>query len=98
MVWPERAIRQHWLWHRVRLLDPASRQLTAPAGLDGRHVMDVAQRPGGGPLAVVNRDCPEDEPGAFTGRLHITDLDASTAVDLGLTRYEPRSPAWWNPS
>ncbi len=96
MVWSERGVRQHWLWHRLRLLDLASGELTtAAAGLDGRHVIDVAQRPGGGPLAVVSRDCPEDEPGAFTGRLHITDLDAGTAVDLGLMGFEARSPAWW---
>ncbi len=95
MVWSERAIRQHWLWHRLRLLDLASGELAVAAGLDGRHVIDVAQRPGGGPLAVVSRDCPEDEPGAFTGRLHITDLDAGNAVDLGRLGFEARSPAWW---
>lgn len=95
MVWSERAVRQHWLWHRLRLLDLASGELTLAAGLAGRHVIDVAQRPGGGPLAVVSRDCPEDEPGAFTGRLHITDLDAGTAVDLGRLGFEARSPAWW---
>jgi dipeptidyl aminopeptidase/acylaminoacyl peptidase len=95
MVWSERAVRQHWLWHRLRLLDLASGELTLAAGLAGRHVVDVAQRPGGGPLAVVSRDCPEDEPGAFTGRLRITDLDAGTAVDLGRLGFEARSPAWW---
>ena len=95
MVWSERAVRQHWLWRRLRLLDLASGELTLAAGLAGRHVVDVAQRPGGGPLAVVSRDCPEDEPGAFTSRLHITDLDAGTAVDLGLIGLEAHSPAWW---
>jgi dienelactone hydrolase len=95
MVWSERAVRQHWLWHRLRLLDLASGELTLAAGLAGRHVIDVAQRPGGGALAVVSRDCPEDEPGAFTGRLHIADLDAGTAVDLGRLGFEARSPAWW---
>ena len=95
MVWSERAVRRHWLWHRLRLLDLASGDFTVVAGLGGRHVVDVAQRPNGGPLAVVSRDCPEEEPGAFTGRLHITDLDAGTAVDLGLMGFEARSPAWW---
>jgi dipeptidyl aminopeptidase/acylaminoacyl peptidase len=95
MVWSERAVRQHWLWHRLRLLDLASGELTLAAGLAGRHVVDVAQRPGGGPLAVVSRDCPETEPGAFTGRLHIADLDAGTAVDLGPMGIEANSPAWW---
>jgi dipeptidyl aminopeptidase/acylaminoacyl peptidase len=101
VAWSERAVRQHWRWHRLRLLDLASGKLTEAAGLAGRHVTGVAQRPGGGPLAVVSRDCPEDEPGAFTGRLRIIDLDAGTAtdagtaVDLGLMGFEARSPAWW---
>ena len=95
VVWSERAVRQHWLRHRLRLFDLASGELTVAAGLAGRHVVDVAQRPGGGPLAVVSWDCPEDEPGAFTSRLHIVDLDVGTAVDLGLMGFEARSPAWW---
>ena len=95
MVWSERAVRQHWLWHRLRLLDLASGELAVVAGLAGRHVVGVAQRPGGGPLAVVSRDCPEDDPGALTGRLHIVDLDAGTALDLGRLGFEARSPAWW---
>jgi dipeptidyl aminopeptidase/acylaminoacyl peptidase len=95
MVWSARAERQHWLWRRLRLLDLASGELTVAAGLAGRHVTGIAQRPGGGPLAVVSRDCPEDEPGAFTSRLHIADLDAGTAVDLGLMGFEAHFPAWW---
>lgn len=95
MVWSERAVRQHWRWHRLRLLDLASGELTVVAGLAGRHVVDVAQRPGGGPLAVVSWGCPEDEPGAFSSRLHIADLDAGTAADLGLMGFEARSPVWW---
>jgi dienelactone hydrolase len=100
MVWSERAVRQHWLWHRLRLLDLASGELTLAAGLAGRHVVDVAQRPGGGPLAVVSWDCPEREPGAFTSRLHIVglDADAGTAVDLGPIGLEAHSPAWWQAS
>jgi dipeptidyl aminopeptidase/acylaminoacyl peptidase len=95
MAWSERAVRQHWLWHRLHVLDLASGTLTVVAGLAGRHVVGVAQRPGGGPLAVVSRDCPEDEPGTFTGRLHIADLDAGTVVDLGRLGNDARSPVWW---
>jgi dipeptidyl aminopeptidase/acylaminoacyl peptidase len=95
MAWSERAVRQHWLWHRLHVLDLASGTLTVVAGLAGRHVVGVAQRPGGGPLAVVSRDCPEDEPGTFTGRLHIADLDAGTVVDLGHLGNDARSPVWW---
>jgi dipeptidyl aminopeptidase/acylaminoacyl peptidase len=95
MVWSERAVRQHWRWHRLRVLDLASGELTVAAGLGGRHVVDVAQRPGGGPLAVLSQDCPEREPGAFTSRLHIADLDTGTAIDLGQPGVDARSPAWW---
>ena len=98
LVWSERAGRQHWLWHRLRLLDLATGELALAAGLAGRHITHVAQQPGGGPLAVVSRDCPEDEPGAFTGRLHIADLDAGTTADLGPTGLEAHSPAWWQGS
>jgi hypothetical protein len=48
MVWSERALRQHWLWHRLRLLDLTSGELSVVAGLAGRHVTGVAQRPDGG--------------------------------------------------
>jgi dipeptidyl aminopeptidase/acylaminoacyl peptidase len=95
MVWSERAVRQHWRWQRLRLLDLASGELTVAGGLAGQHVVDLAQRPGGGPLAVLSWGCPEIEPGAFTGRLHIVDLDAGTTVDLGPAGFEARSPAWW---
>jgi dipeptidyl aminopeptidase/acylaminoacyl peptidase len=94
-AWSERGVRQHWLWHRLRLLDLASGELTVVAGLAGRHVVGLAQRPGGGPLAVVSWDCPEYEPGVFTSRLHMVGLDDGTAADLGRLGVEARSPAWW---
>jgi dipeptidyl aminopeptidase/acylaminoacyl peptidase len=94
-VWSERAERQHWHWHRLRVLDLASGELTVVVGLSGRHVVDVARRPGGGPLAVLSQDCPEHEPGAFTGTLHIADPDAGTAVELVGPGLGVRSPAWW---
>jgi dipeptidyl aminopeptidase/acylaminoacyl peptidase len=95
MAWSERAVRQHWLWRRLRLLDLASGELTVVAGLAGRHVTGVAQRPDGGPLAVVSWDCPEYEPGIFTSRLHIAGLDDGTAADLGRLGLEAHSPVWW---
>jgi dipeptidyl aminopeptidase/acylaminoacyl peptidase len=95
MAWSERPLRQHWLWHRLRLLDLASGELSVVSGLAGRHVTDMAQRPDGGPLAVISWDCPEDDPGAFTSRLHIADLDDGTAADLGPLGFESCSPTWW---
>ena len=95
MAWSERAVRQHWLWHRLRLLDLASGELTVVSGLAGRHVVGVAQRPDGGPLAVVSWDCPEYEPGVFTSRLDIADLDDGTAAKLGCLGLEAHAPTWW---
>ena len=95
LAWSERAVRQHWRWHRLRLLDLDSGELSVVAGLAGRHVTDVVQRPDGGPLAVVSWDCPEYEPGAFSSRLHIVGLDDGAATDLGPLGLEARSPAWW---
>jgi dipeptidyl aminopeptidase/acylaminoacyl peptidase len=95
MAWSERAVRQHWRWHRLRLLDLKSGQLTVVAELAGRHVVDLAQRPDGGPLAVLSWDCPEYDPGDFTSRLHIVDVDAGTATDLGNPGHEVQSPVWW---
>jgi dipeptidyl aminopeptidase/acylaminoacyl peptidase len=59
--------------HRLRLLDLDSGALVTAAGLGDRHVVEVAQRPDGGPLAVISWACPQDEPGAFTARLHVID-------------------------
>jgi hypothetical protein len=36
-------------------------------------VVEVEQRPDGGPLAVISWACPHDEPGAFTVVLHLVD-------------------------
>src|SRR6516225_4902715 len=38
---------------RLRLLDTVTRELRAVGGLGGRHVVELAQRPDGGPVAVV---------------------------------------------
>jgi hypothetical protein len=39
VVWSERAVRQHWRWHRLPLLDLASGELSVVAGL-GRAARD----------------------------------------------------------
>ncbi len=44
-VWSERAEREHWRWHRLRLLNLESGRLTIVAGLARRHVIDLARAP-----------------------------------------------------
>jgi len=91
LVWGE-----HPPGSRLWLLDLGSRDLQVVGGLGDRHIVEVAQRPDGGPLAVISWDCPEDEPGAFTARLHVVDPRTGTAQDLGRVGLGARSPAWWN--
>ena len=84
------------LGDRLLLLDLGSRELVAVTGLDGRHVVEVAQRPYGGPLAVISWACPQDEPGAFTARLHVVDPGTGKVRDLGSAGLDTRSPTWWS--
>jgi hypothetical protein len=73
----------------------APRVLSAALIAGGAVATAVAQRPDGGPLAVVSWECPEYEPGVFTSRLHIADLSDGSAADLGPLGLEARSPVWW---
>jgi len=91
LVWGE-----HLPGSRLWLLDLESRDAGLVGGLGDRHVVEVVQRPGGGPLAVISWDCPQDEPGAFTARLHVVDPRTGTAQDLGRVGLGARSPAWWS--
>jgi dipeptidyl aminopeptidase/acylaminoacyl peptidase len=90
LVWSERKPGS-----RLRLLNLETRELATVGALGDRHIMHVTERPDGGQLAVISWDCPEDEPGAFTARLHVVDLDAGTVTDLGPTGLYAMSPTWW---
>jgi dipeptidyl aminopeptidase/acylaminoacyl peptidase len=48
---------------RLRLLDPDTRELHAAGDLGGRHIVELAQRPDGGPLAVISWVSRENDPG-----------------------------------
>jgi dipeptidyl aminopeptidase/acylaminoacyl peptidase len=90
IVWSEQ--RGHG---RLRLLDPVTRELHAAADLGGRHVVELAQRPDGGPVAVISWVNREDDPGAITNELHMVDPDTGAARDLGRVAGFARSPVWW---
>ncbi len=90
MVWSERDG-----GHRLRLLDLVTGKLAVVAGLGDRHVTEVVQRPGGGPLGVVTWARPEDEPGAYTARLHAVDPGTGAVTDLGAAPIGAGSLAWW---
>jgi len=82
--------------HRLRLLDPVPGGLALLGELGDRHVVEVAQRPDGGPLAVISWACPQDEPGALTATLHLIDPDTGKTAELSPVGLDARSPAWWH--
>jgi dipeptidyl aminopeptidase/acylaminoacyl peptidase len=91
MVWGERVP-----YGRLRLLDLGTRALRVVDGLGDRHVVEVAQRPDGGPLAVISWACPEIYPGASTAELHVVDQQTRAVHELGRVELEARSLAWWS--
>ena len=80
---------------RLRLLDPVTRELHTVGDLGGRHLVEVTQRPDGGPVAVISWVSREIDQGAMTNELHIIDPDTGVVHDLGRVAGHARSPAWW---
>jgi dipeptidyl aminopeptidase/acylaminoacyl peptidase len=80
---------------RLRLLDPVTRELHTLGDLGGRHVVELAQRPDGGPVAVISWVSQEIDPGAITNELHVVDLATEEVRDLGRVSGHARSLAWW---
>jgi dipeptidyl aminopeptidase/acylaminoacyl peptidase len=91
VVWGERVP-----CSRLRLLDLGTRELRVVDGLGDRHVVEVAQRPDDGPLAVISWATPEIDPGASTAELHVVDPQTLAVHDLGRVEWDARSPAWWS--
>lgn len=81
---------------RLRLLDLRTEQLNTPAQLDDRHVVDVVQRPDGGPLAVLTWSSPDIDPGLVSPALHVVEPRTGQTRDLGPTSADAHSPAWWH--
>jgi dipeptidyl aminopeptidase/acylaminoacyl peptidase len=90
MVWGENVTPT-----RLRLLDLVTGGLRTVDGLADRHVVEVVQRPDGGPLAVLSWACPDIDPGALNVRLHLVDPVTAAVRDLGPIGVESGSPAWW---
>jgi len=91
MVWGERVPRS-----RLRLLDLSTGELRVVDGLGSRHVVELAQRPDGGPLAVISWASPEIDPGVTANELHVIDPQTGAVRDLGRIETEAQSLAWWN--
>jgi dipeptidyl aminopeptidase/acylaminoacyl peptidase len=80
---------------RLRLLDLRTGEVATPAVFGDRHVVELRQRPDGGPLAVLTQAAADKDYGPRTGRLHLFDPATGTATDLGPVEAEARSLAWW---
>jgi hypothetical protein len=59
--------------------------------LAGRHVVELAQRPDGGSLAVISWASPEIDPGVRTNELHVVDPQTGAVRDLGRIGVESTS-------
>ncbi|TQF02649.1 S9 family peptidase [Kitasatospora acidiphila] len=81
---------------RLRLLDMATGVARTVDGLGDRHVVEVTQRPDGGPLAVLSWATPELDPGVTAARLHLVAPETGAVQDLGPVGFEAQSPVWWN--
>ncbi|WP_433292341.1 S9 family peptidase [Pseudonocardia sp. CA-142604] len=89
-VWGERV-----RFSRLRLLDLRTREIRTPEALGDRHVVEVVQRPDGGPLAVLTWSTPDLDPGLLETGLHLLAVDGGAARDLGPAQVEASSLVWW---
>ncbi|RJQ74480.1 S9 family peptidase [Pseudonocardiaceae bacterium YIM PH 21723] len=65
-------------------------------GLFGdRQVVELRQRPDGGPVAVLTQASTDRDYGPRTGHLHLFDPATGTVEDLGPTEVDARSLTWW---
>ena len=74
---------------RLRVLDSAGIRVL----YGDRHVAEITQQPGGGPLAVLTRSSPELDPGLLEPALHVVELSGEVR-DLGPAVVDAHSPVW----
>ncbi|MGC5285473.1 S9 family peptidase [Micromonospora sp. DT231] len=80
---------------RIRLLDLRTGRITTPHVFGDRHVVELRQRPDGGPLAVLTRATTDNDHGPRSGHLHLLDPATGTVQDLGPVEADAQSLAWW---
>jgi dipeptidyl aminopeptidase/acylaminoacyl peptidase len=80
---------------RLRLLDLRTGRITTPDVFGDRHVVELRQRPDGGPVAVLTQASADLDHGPRTGALHLFDPVIGTAGDLGPVEPGAGSLAWW---
>ncbi len=80
---------------RLRLLDLRTGLITTPDVFGDRHVVELRQRPDGGPIAVLTQASNDNDYGPRTGHLHLFDPVTGATTDLGATEADAGSLAWW---
>ncbi|MFI6236140.1 S9 family peptidase [Micromonospora sp. NPDC050784] len=80
---------------RMRLLDLRTGRVTTPPVFADRHVVELRQRPDGGPLAVLTGASADNDYGPRTGQLHLFDVTTGAVENLGPVGADARSLAWW---
>jgi dipeptidyl aminopeptidase/acylaminoacyl peptidase len=80
----------------LRLLELRTGQIGSPARFGDRHVVEVRQRPDGGPLAVLTWSTPELDPGLLEPALHLLDPHTGVRRDLGPAAVDAHSLVWWH--
>ncbi|WP_328603501.1 prolyl oligopeptidase family serine peptidase [Amycolatopsis sp. NBC_00345] len=80
---------------RLRLLDLRTGQVTTPEVFADRHVVELRQRPDGGPLAVLTQSGADNDYGPRTVELHLFDPVTGAGEDLGPVEATAGSLAWW---
>jgi dipeptidyl aminopeptidase/acylaminoacyl peptidase len=80
---------------RLRLLDLRTGEVTTPEVFADRHVVELRQRPDGGPLAVLTQSGADNDYGPRTMELHLFDPATGLAEDLGPVEATACSLAWW---
>ncbi|RQX19115.1 dipeptidyl aminopeptidase [Micromonospora ureilytica] len=80
---------------RLRLLDLRTGRVTTPNVFGDRHIVELRQRPDGGPLAVLTWASADNDDGPRTGQLHLFDATTGTAENLGPVGADAQSLAWW---
>ena len=74
---------EHEARARLRLLDLRTGQVTTPEVFTDRHVVELRQRPDGGPLAVLTQAGADNDYGPRTMELHLFDPVTGVGEDLG---------------
>ncbi len=86
---------QHEPRARLRLLDLTTVRVSTPEVLGDRHVVELRQRPDGGPLAVLSQASADNDYGPRSGQLHLFDPTTGTVLDLEPVAADARNLAWW---